>query len=174
MSTNDSNQEQKPNNPTEPLKPTEDSSPGFTTPPFSNSTESTKEEFKEKAEKVDFQKKIQEKMTSSTGMEDILKFIRENKEALITYLFLLAGLLFLVLGNFFLGSLIIGFTAGYHFSYEIVFYLRNLSHLFDRHEHLRFLVMTAVIVGFFLSIPGMFFGAIVAAVFKHVIYDKRE
>ena len=110
----------------------------------------------------------------SNGMQDALQYMKQNKESWVTYLFLTGGLLTLVIGHLFLGSIIIGLTAGYHFSYEIVFYLRNLNHLFEGHEHLRFLVLTAVILALFFSIPGIFLGAVVAAVFKHVIYDKSE
>ena len=109
---------------------------------------------------------------AANGLDETLNYIRDNKEALLTYIALLAGFMFLILGDFFVGSLIIGLTAGYHFSHEIVFYLRNLNHIFEGHEHLRFLVLTAVIVGFCFSIPGIFIGAIIAAVFKYVIYDK--
>ena len=171
MNPNDPNLEGSVNQPIEPIPI--DTQPTRDIPPFIESdAEFIKKEYKEKVEKIEVEQKIKEE--SSNGMEVVIEYIKENKGSLITYLFLLVSLLFLILADFFLGSLILGLTAGYHFSYEIVFYLRNLSHLFEGHEHLRFIVLTAVIIGLILSIPGMFIGAIVAAVFKYVIYDKKE
>ena len=131
-----------------------------------------KKEHEPQAEEPKIHSEIRFEKTN--GMQDALQYIKQNKESLVTYLFLTGGLLALVMGHLFMGSIIIGLTAGYHFSYEIVFYLRNLNHLFEGHEHLRFLVLTAVILALLFSIPGIFLGAVVAAVFKHVIYDKSE
>ena len=147
-------------------------------PPTHDSSFQEKEEeiTKKENEKRDEELKIHSEIRfeKSNGMQDALQYMKQNKESWVTYLFLTGGLLTLVIGHLFLGSIIIGLTAGYHFSYEIVFYLRNLNHLFEGHEHLRFLVLTAVILALFFSIPGIFLGAVVAAVFKHVIYDKSE
>ncbi len=134
--------------------------------------EITKKEYEKRDEELKIHSEI--RFEKSNGMQDALQYMKQNKESWVTYLFLTGGLLTLVIGHLFLGSIIIGLTAGYHFSYEIVFYLRNLNHLFEGHEHLRFLVLTAVILALFFSIPGIFLGAVVAAVFKHVIYDKSE
>jgi len=171
MNPNDPNSNEKVHKPVEPLKADVESSEEI--PPFYDSdAEAIKKEYKDKIEELKTEQKG--RAEPSNGMQDALNYVKQNKESLLTYLFLLIGFFFLVMGDFFLGSMIIGLTAGYHFSYEVVFYLRNLNHIFEGHEHLRFLVLTAVIIGFFLSIPGMFIGAIVAAVFKHVIYDKNE
>lgn len=105
---------------------------------------------------------------------DFAGYAKQNKEAVTTYALLLIGILFLVFDAFLLGSLIIGLIAGYHFSHEIVFYLRNLTQIFAGQEQVRYIVLTAVVVALFIAIPGIFIGALVAAVLKQVILGNRE
>lgn len=115
-----------------------------------------------------------EKIRGSIGEGDFVEYMKNNKEAAVTYALLLIGILLLIFDAFLLGSLIIGLVAGYHFAHEIVFYLRNLTHVFAGQDQVRYLVLTAVIVALFIAIPGIFIGAVVAAVFRQVILNNRE
>lgn len=105
---------------------------------------------------------------------DFARYAKQNKEAVTTYVLLVIGILLLIFDAFLLGSLIIGLIAGYHFSHEIVFYLRNLTQIFAGQEQVRYIVLTAVVVALFIAIPGIFIGALVAAVFKQVILGNRD
>lgn len=103
------------------------------------------------------------------NFSEILTDIFHNPEAYITYALLIVGILLLFFDYILLGSLIVGLIAGYHFSHEIVFYLRNLTNVFAGQDQVRYIVLTAVIISLFIAVPGIFIGAIVAAVFKQVI-----
>ena len=73
------------------------------------------------------------------------KDLMHNPEASITYVLLIIGILLLFFNNVLLGSFIVGLIAGYHFSQEIMFYLRNLTHVFNGQNRVRYIVLTAVI-----------------------------
>lgn len=188
MSPNDQNPLGDPQRPSEPSQNI-GTNPAFpvTPSPASSSADSTDESSipprseeiedrfstKKKVEgkKIDIEK---ETISDSIKSNDFAIYVKQNKEAVATYALLLIGMLLLVFDAFLLGSLIIGLVAGYHFSYEIVFYLRNLTQIFVGQEQVRYIVLTAVIVALFIAIPGIFIGALVAAVLRQVILGNRE
>lgn len=105
---------------------------------------------------------------------DVMNYMQQHKEAAITYTLLAVGILLLIFNVFLSGSILIGLVAGYHFSHEIVFYLRNLTQIFAGQDQVRYIVLTAVIIALFIAIPGIFLGAIVAAVLKQSIWGEGQ
>lgn len=175
--------------PQKPLEPSQESSPtpsSPVTPPLIPSPESSAQSSSVPPKKEgndDFSTKNKEReqknsekntLHDSTRDYAFIEYTKHNKEAVCTYALLLIGILFLVFNGFLLGSLLIGLVAGYHFSHEIIFYLRNLTQIFAGQEKVRYIVLTAVIVSVFIAIPGIFIGALVAAVLREVIAGNRE
>lgn len=103
------------------------------------------------------------------SVNDFFKDLIRRPEAAITYALLLTGIILLFFDYILLGSLIVGLIAGYHFAPEIMFYLRNLSNVFAGQDQVKYVVLTAVIVALFIAVPGIFIGAIAAAVAKQSI-----
>lgn len=103
--------------------------------------------------------------------EDIFAFAKSNKEQAIAYILLALGLLLLLFFNNLnlLGGLIIGVVAGYYFSSEIIYYISNIGQVVGGQNQLRYVVLTAVLLGLFIAAPGIFIGALVAAAFKKVM-----
>lgn len=101
--------------------------------------------------------------------EDIFAFAKSNKEQTIAYILLAFGLLFLLFFNNLLGGLIIGMVAGYYFSNEIIYYIRNIGQVVGGQDQLRYVVLTAVLLGLFIAAPGIFIGALIVAAFKKVM-----
>lgn len=99
----------------------------------------------------------------------LLNFAKTNKEQAIAYVILALGLLFLLFYNNLLGGLLIGMVAGYYFSNEIIYYIRNIAQIVGGQNQLRYVILTAVILGLFIAAPGIFIGALIVAVFKNVI-----
>ncbi len=174
-----------------PLEPSQDiaATPSFPSPPQPSSSmesstgssfipprdEKINDQFSTKDKGEDLKKNLEKESVGESGEKyDFAAYLKRNKEAVGTYVLLLIGILLLVFDAFLPGSLIIGLVAGYHFSYEIVFYLRNLTQIFAGQEQVRYIVLTAVVAALFIAIPGIFVGALVAAVFKQVIVGNRE
>lgn len=101
--------------------------------------------------------------------DDIFAYAKSNKEQAIAYVLLALGLLFLLFFNNLLGGLIIGMVAGYCFAREIIYYLRNIGQVIGGQDQLRYVVLTAVILGLFIEAPGIFIGALIVAAFKNAM-----
>lgn len=179
MDPNDSNSiknssESSPPSSTEPV-----SFPSFPSPPSEDeppsNPENSQTEKIEKTEKIEPQPDIfSDSAKEPASTEDVMDYFKHHKESIFTYILLILGITCLIFDAFLLGSLLIGLIAGYHFSHEIVFYLRNLNKIFEGQEQTRYIVLTAILVAFFIAIPGIFIGALVAGVFKYVIYENKE
>jgi hypothetical protein len=102
-------------------------------------------------------------------VDELYDYARSNKEQTITYILLALGLLFLLFFNNLLGGLIIGMVAGYYFAAEIVYYIRNIGQIIGGQDQLRYVVLTALLLGLFIAAPGIFIGAAIVAAFKQVM-----
>lgn len=96
-----------------------------------------------------------------------------NKEQTVTYILLALGILLLFFNPLF-GEIIVGLVAGYHFAPQIVYYLRNLSQIFEGQDQLRYIVLTGTLIALFITAPGIFIGAVIAALFKQFIFSNRN
>ena len=101
-------------------------------------------------------------------------YMTSHKKQSITYAFLVIGLLLLFFSNLWLGGLILGGVIGYYFSSEIVFYIRNIRNIFSGQEQIRFVILTALLLGVVITIPGIFVGAIVIAALKQVFCNSCD
>lgn len=110
--------------------------------------------------------KNQAKENNKKG-DDFFAYAKSNKEQTIAYILLVLGLLFLLFYNNLLGGLLIGLVAGYYFSSEIIYYLRNIGQVVGGQDQLRYVILTALLLGLFIAAPGIFIGALVVAVFKN-------
>ncbi len=110
-------------------------------------------------------------MRDSKKVDELYDYARHNKEQTIIYVLLIVGLLVLFFNNI-LGGLIIGMVAGYYFADEIVYYIRNLGQIVSGQDQLRYVTLTAVLLGLFISAPGIFIGAAIVAAFKQVMMKK--
>jgi len=129
----------------------------------------------------------QEKKTSSSeqsqqrsragGMnqkKDLLEYAKSNQEQLLAYSLLTIGLLILLFFNNLLGGFIIGIVAGYYFAKEIIYYIRNIGQITGGHDQLRYVILTAVLLGLFIAAPGIFIGAIIVAAFKNAMHGPSN
>jgi hypothetical protein len=73
-----------------------------------------------------------------------------------------------------LGGLLIGMVAGYYFSSEIIYYIRNIGQIIGGQDQLRYVVLTALLLGLFIAAPGIFIGAAIVATFKQVMFGSRD
>lgn len=101
--------------------------------------------------------------------DDLFAYAKSNKEQTIAYILLAIGLLFLLFFNNLLGGLIIGMVAGYYFASEIIYYIRNIGQIVGGQDQLRYVVLTALLLGLFIAAPGIFIGALIVAAFKNVM-----
>lgn len=151
-------------------KPLESSENGAEKPVYPKEA-SQDSSFKEEPPKREAEQKIGQE---AKKIDAAMDYLHGNLDAAITYSLLAIGILLLIFNVFLLGSIIVGLIAGYHFSYEIIFYLRNLTQIFAGQEQVRYIVLTAVIIALFIAIPGIFIGAIVAAVIRQVIMGEGK
>ena len=166
-----------PSSPTEPTHPyPSDSSKNYATEPLDTARisgdEQRSSETQTQKERETFEDKTDQpsgKKDETSKKKDFFTYATSNKEQSIAYILLILGLLLLLFFNTLLGGLIIGMVAGYFFSADIIYYLRNLNLVFGRQNHLRYVVLTALLLGLFIAAPGIFIGAIIVATFKQVM-----
>ncbi|CUI15732.1 conserved putative membrane protein [Candidatus Protochlamydia naegleriophila] len=201
MNTNDPKSSQDPTNPiardpsnsAQPARPTQpnrssSAEPGKVSPtneagkartgePNRVGSEYTQKE-KDYYQKESVEDKVREHLRQardSKKVDEIYDYARNNKEQTITYILLGIGLLLMLfVYESILGELLIGLVAGYHFAPEILFYLRNIGQVFTGQDQLRYIVLTAVLLGLFIAAPGIFIGSAIAASFKQVIQGFND
>ena len=110
----------------------------------------------------------------SKKKDELFAYAKSNKEQTIAYILLVFGLLFLLFFNNLLGGLIIGMVAGYYFAAEIVYYIRNMGQILGGQNQLRYVILTALLLGLFIAAPGIFIGALIVASFKQVFYGPGD
>lgn len=164
-----------------PQKPAPDEpSKVYTTEPLDTARITTEDRRSSDSYARESQKAYQEKVEDKTRenfrnqrdpkkVENFYDYATSNKEQTVTYILLVLGLLFLLFFNNLLGGLIIGMVAGYYFAAEIVYYIRNMGQIVGGHDHLRYVVLTALLLGLFIAAPGIFIGAAIVAAFKQVL-----
>ena len=91
---------------------------------------------------------------------------------MIAYVLLALGLALILFANILLGGLLIGMVAGYYFSNEMSYFVRNLGQLIGGQDQLRYTILAALTLGLFLEAPGIFIGAIIVALFKQLIFKS--
>ncbi len=122
--------------------------------------------------------KIRDKFRNKQGdtkknIDDLYKYAKYNKSQTITYVLLALGLLILFFDSV-IGGLLIGGVAGYHFSGEIIYYIRNIGQIAGGQEHLRYITLTILLLGIFIAAPGFFIGAAIVAAFKQVFFSRNQ
>lgn len=100
-------------------------------------------------------------------------YASSNKEQTVSYILLALGILFLFI-NFFFGALLVGLVAGYHFSYQIVYFLRNLGQIFEGENQLKYIVLTGTLITLFIGVPSLFIAALIVALLKELVFNKNE
>lgn len=110
-------------------------------------------------------------MRDSKKVDELYNYAQNNKEQTVIYVLLIVGLLVLFFNNM-LGGLIVGMVAGYYFAPEIIYYIRNLGQIVSGQDQVRYVTLTALLLGLFISAPGIFIGAAIVAAFKQVIGKK--
>lgn len=143
----------------------------------SSDTYSQKDRESQKTHKEKFEEKAHEAYRSirdSKKVDEIYHYAKSNKEQTVAYVLLALGLLILLFFDNLLGGLIIGMVAGYYFAEEIVYYIRNLGQIIGGQDQLRYVVLTALLLGLFIAAPGIFIGAAIVATFKQVFGAPRH
>lgn len=136
----------------------------------------TEQKEKDYHQKESVEEKVRETLRNfreSKKVDDLYAYAKDNKEQTISYALLLVGLLLMLFSyESLLGELIVGLVAGYHFAPQIMSYLRRVGYLFSGPEQLTNIVLTALLIGFFISAPGIIIGALVAAGLKEAFLTK--
>lgn len=130
----------------------------------SNSSNSHNEDSKKGFDK--FEDKLKGTVKNIKDSE-FYSYASSNKEQTISYILLALGIILLFI-NTFVGGLIVGMVAGYHFSKQVVYYLRNLNKIFEGHDQLRYIVLSGVLFALLIAAPGVFVGAAIVAIFKEL------
>jgi uncharacterized membrane protein (UPF0136 family) len=124
------------------------------------------ESFKEKlTEKLDRLKKDER-------MESLFSYAKGNTRDTIAYILLIIGIILLFFQPHY-GGLLIGIIAGLYFSGEIIFIASHLNELIDEQGMVRVLVLAALLVGFFIMAPTIFFGAAIGAIAIKLIAPNK-
>ncbi len=110
----------------------------------------------------------------SNRTDDFYHYVKSNKQQTITYILLALGLLSLLIFDPLFGGLVIGMVAGYYFASEIVHYFRNFNQIFSGNNRIRSVVLGALLLGFFIAAPGIFIGAAIVALFRHVVQGPNR
>ena len=95
-----------------------------------------------------------------------------SQEEIIVYTLLGIALITLLFFNGLLGGLIIGGIAGYYFAEKMIYFLRNVSQTFVGKDQLRYVILSVLGIALFISAPGIFIGALIAAAFKQMFTNK--
>ncbi len=96
-----------------------------------------------------------------------------TQEQIIVYIILVIGLIAVFI-NPLVGGLIIGAVVGYHFSSDIIYFLRNVGKLFNNYDPLSYIIIAALLIGVFVVAPGFFIGAVIVALIKHILFYSNE
>lgn len=96
-----------------------------------------------------------------------------TQEQIIVYIILVIGLVAVFI-NQLVGGLIIGAVVGYHFSSDIIYFLRNVGKLFNNYDPLSYIIIAALLIGLFVEAPGFFIGAIILAGIRHILLNGKE
>lgn len=110
-------------------------------------------------------------------IDELYEYATSNRAETLTYVtyaLLIIGLILLLFFSNLLGGLIIGMIAGYYFASEIIYYIRNMGQIVSGQDQLRYVVLTAVLIGLFIAAPGIFLGAAIVAAFKQVLAGPRD
>lgn len=139
-------------------------------PDFIDSTEETAQTH---TSSKTFEEKVRDNLRNARGANtsDYYDYSKHTKEQVITYSLLIIGFLLLFV-NTIIGGLLIGAVAGYYFTQDIVYYLRNITTILKGHDHLRYVTLTVLLIGLLLTSPGIFVGAAIVAAFKQLMDDK--
>jgi len=128
-------------------------------------------------QKEETQKKHQEdssrRSRTSKKIDELYPYASTNRIQTITYILLILGLILMFFNNL-LGGLLIGMVAGYHFAPEIIYYVRHLDRIFAGQDQLRYITLTALLLGLFIAAPGIFAGAAIMAAFKQVLSARND
>lgn len=121
----------------------------------------------------EFEEKVRDNLKDARNAKKELFYDYSNytREQIITYILLVVGILLLFV-NSLVGGLIIGMVAGYYFTEDIVYYIRNIGHILSGHDHLRYITLTGLLLGLFIAAPGIFIGAAIVAAFKQLVEGK--
>lgn len=98
---------------------------------------------------------------------EIYSYATSNKEQTLSYFALALGIILLLADFWFIGGLITGGVVGYHFSLEVIDFLRNIRQIFEGPDRLRYIVLTGLFIALLITTPGIIIGIVVAALIKH-------
>lgn len=145
MNTNGPSSPKDPNKPNSPEKSSEG--------PFRKAGESVENKFKDTMQNI--------------RKSEFFSYACCNREQTITYIVLALGIILLLTDFWFIGGLIVGGVVGYHFSMEVIDFLRNIRQIFEGPDRLRYIVLTGLLIGFLITSPGIVIGIILVALIKH-------
>jgi hypothetical protein len=143
--------------------------------PGSSKTEQWGEKIKTQTEQVgDKIKGTFKQLKDSRQVDDLYNYAVSNKEKTIAYTLLALGLIILLFVDDLFGGLIIGLVAGYYYSREIVYFIRNLPQFFEGQDQVRYVVALVLVIGLLFVAPGIILGAAVLAAFKQIINRNEQ
>ncbi len=102
--------------------------------------------------------------THSSGLYD---YARSNTKDTIAYVILVVGIIMLFFEPFF-GEVLIGIMIGLYFSEEIDYLVKNGNAFIEKQGMVRSIVLGVVALAFLIAAPGIYVGALLAALLKYL------
>jgi len=113
-----------------------------------------------------------DKFKKDERMENLFNYAKSNTKDTIAYILLIIGIILLFFQPHY-GASLIGLIVGLYFSDEILYIIQHFNDLIDEQGLVRVLILSALLVSFFILAPFIFFGAIVGAVIMKVIAPNK-
>lgn len=123
------------------------------------------------------QSKLSETLDSlkkNEKMETLYTYATANTFDTVAYVLLVLGILWMLFNSFY-GGILVGVVVGFYFSKELVDLVLNFNQTIEQLGMVRSLILGGTALAFFISAPGIFFGAVATAALKYLITsEKRE
>lgn len=105
-------------------------------------------------------------------VEGLLNYAKSNTRDTIAYITLIIGIILLFFHPH-LGASLIGLIAGLYFSEEIIYLIQHFKEFIEEQGLVRVLILAALLLGIFISVPFIFFGALVGAFIVKLISQGK-
>jgi len=106
-------------------------------------------------------------------IETLFSYAKSNTMDTIAYVLLILGIVFLFFREFY-GGVMIGLVVGVYFSNEIISLVKDCNGYIEKQGMVKSLIVGGTLLALFISAPGIFIGAAIAAGLKYLIAGSSQ